>query len=803
MVYRYSWIAGIAGIGLAFLELSSILRASDSGTSWQVAIIVAVLLSMGVTWTALAYRANVWLAMIGNVVAYVLVVGLLVAPDTLWGIFPTADTFTVIQVELAHALDIIQHSAEPVRPVPGLIMLLAGLFWILGFLLVAGLLNSRPFVAVLTPIIIALQFVIIDRRPKGLVHIAIFVGVAAFALVAVRLDERDQGTGRLARTNAVTAPSRRPSFGIAMLLILTIVASLGSVALVGDRVPSDGVVSWRSPSGYSDDYSSGSGTYDLFVDIQANLITQSRRVEFVATFKDGVDPASVRFRLATLDRFRDGGMGTSLNFQASRLDDEPWISEAQKYRGPTTPIAVAVEIVNLSMSWLPTPVTPTAAAIDDSSDSAALRVRRLDGSLYLPGDITREGMAYAVVAEIPRFTAADFAQLARDEDGGLSPLFAAAEDDGRDLGSITATTEFEELPDEEYWTEYPEDVGPRVGVEARRVTANMDTNFERALALEDYFRSSGGFTYNTSVPRGFTTDDYEKWLFDDTYEFRRSGYCEQFALTMALMARTLGVPSRVVYGFTPGRLLNDNTVEVLGLNAHSWVEIWIPSHGWMAFDPTPRGDYTLPTTNDAFREALGFAPADYAPEIPAGTLLDLGGLDPLLEALLAGRDDIDRTLFTPSGTDAPTSRFTLPDWANQIAGAIAFIALIAAAAPVSKWFRRRRRARRLARGDIAAAWEDITERLSDLGETVDAAATPLEMADSIDEAFVPLARSYGDALYGEKTSTTAVIDRATDAHTRAEQHLTTRYSRSQRIRAAYRPTRLKRRLTRMFSRSKN
>jgi hypothetical protein len=77
------------------------------------------------------------------------------------------------------------------------------------------------------------------------------------------------------------------------------------------------------------------------------------------------------------------------------------------------------------------------------------------------------------------------------------------------------------------------------------------------------------------------------------------------------------------------------------------------------------------------------------------------------------------------------------------------------------------------------------------------------MADSIDEAFVPLAQSYGDALYGEKKSSTAVIDRATDAHTRAEQHLTTRYSRSQRIRAAYRPTRLRRRLRRMFSRSKN
>jgi transglutaminase-like putative cysteine protease len=799
MVYRYSWIAGIAGIGLAYWELSSLLRPSTSGTSWQVAIIVAVLLSMGVTWTALAYRANVWLAMIGNVVAYTLVVGLLVAPDTLWGIFPTADTFTAIQSEFARALEIIQHGVEPVRPVPGLIMLFAGLFWILGFLLVAGLLNSRPFVAVLTPIIIALQFVIIDRRPKSLVHIAIFVGVAAFALVAVRLDERDHGTGRLARTNAVTAPSRRPSFGIAMLLILTIVASLTSVVLAGDRVPSDGVVSWRSPAGYSDDYA-GSGTYNPYTDIRANLIQQSNNPLFTATI-EGVDPATVRFRMVTLDIFQNGRWMPN-RVRAYPLEEEPWISEPQRYRGPTTPIAVSVKVQNLQMPWLPTPVTATAATTEDRSDFAALRTRRLDGSLYLPGDFTREGMEYAVLAEVPQFTAADFARLARGEDGGLSPLFEAAEEDGRSLGSVTGETTFAELPDEEYWTQYPDDLGTRVAVEARRVTANMDTNFERALALEDYFRYTGDFTYNTSVPTNFTTDNVGNWLFDETNDFTRNGYCEQFATTMALMARTLGMPSRVVLGFTPGRLINDDTVQVMDRNAHSWVEIWIPSHGWMAFDPTPRGDYTLPTTNDAFREALGFSAADYADAIPDLTLLNLGGTDELLEALLRGRDDVDLPLFTPSGTDTESAGFTLPNWALPIAVMIAFIALIALTAPVAKWFRRRRRARRLANGDIAAAWEDITERLSDLGETVDAAATPLEMADSIDEAFVPLARSYGDALYGEKESSTAVIDRATDAHTRAEQHLTTRYSRSQRIRAVYRPTRIRRRLRRMFSRSK-
>jgi hypothetical protein len=800
MVYRYSWIAGIAGIALAFWELSSLLRNSTSGTSWQVAIIVAVMLSMGVTWTALAYRPNVWLAMIGNAIAYILVVGLLVAPETLWAIFPTGDTITAIQSALAHAFEIIRHGVEPVRPVPGLIMLFAGLFWILGFLLVAGLLNSRPFVAVLTPIIIALQFVIIDRRPKSLAHIAIFVAVAGFALVAVRLDERDHGTGRLARTNALTAPSKRPSLGIAILLTFTIVASLVAVVLAGDRVPSDGVVSWRSPAGYSDDYS-GSGTYNPYTDIRANLISRSNNPLFTATI-EGVDPSTVRFRMVTLDSFKNGRWQTN-RVRAFPLEEDPWIEESQKYRGSTTPVAVQVKIQNLQMPWLPTPVTPTDATTEDNSDYNALRVRRLDGSLYLPGDFTRDGMEYAVIAEVPTLTAADFAQLAMAEDGNLSPLFATAEEDGRSLGSVIGDPDIVQLPNEEYWTEYPEDLGSRVTVEARAVTKNMVTNFERALALEDYFRYSGGFTYDTSVPSDFTTDSVEDWLFDVENEFTRHGYCEQFATTMALMARVLGMPSRVVLGFTPGRLLNDDTVLVMDRNAHSWVEIWIPTHGWMTFDPTPRGDYTVPTTNDAFREALGFSAAEYADLIPSGTLIDTGGGDENLNPGLNPRDPVERTPFPGGPSDAEASGNSLPGWALPVSVAVAMLALVAFTAPLTKWIRRRRRAKRLAGGDVSAAWEDITERLSDLGETVDAAATPLEAADSIDEAFVPLARSYGDALYGEKESSTAVIGRATDAHTRAEQHLTTRYSKSQRLRAVYRPTRLRGRIGRVFARMRN
>ena len=251
MVYRFSWLAGIAAIMLAYWELSFVLRNSTLGTPWQLAIAISAVLGAGVTWTLLAYKARAMLVLLGNAVAFILTAGLLVAPKTLWFIFPTLSTWSSFRFEMSKAIEVIRFGIEPVRPVPGLVVLLALLFWILGFLLVAGLLNGRPFVALVTPLIVALQFVIIDRRPKGLLHIAVFLVVVAVALLAIRIDERDKGSGRLHRVNASSPPTKRPSPAITVLVVATVVLAVSAVAIAGDSVPNSGFVAWRTPAGYS------------------------------------------------------------------------------------------------------------------------------------------------------------------------------------------------------------------------------------------------------------------------------------------------------------------------------------------------------------------------------------------------------------------------------------------------------------------------------------------------------------------------------------------------------------------------
>jgi transglutaminase-like putative cysteine protease len=129
----------------------------------------------------------------------------------------------------------------------------------------------------------------------------------------------------------------------------------------------------------------------------------------------------------------------------------------------------------------------------------------------------------------------------------------------------------------------------RIAPLARQVSAAADNNYDKAVAIETYLRTKFGYTLQ--LPPAVPRDPVANFLFE-----RKQGHCEYFASSMAVMLRTLGIPSRVVNGFRTGEF-NDLTSQYLvrASSAHSWVEAYFPGYGWISFDPTPAAPMQMHT----------------------------------------------------------------------------------------------------------------------------------------------------------------------------------------------------------------
>ncbi|TWP50242.1 transglutaminase domain-containing protein [Lentzea tibetensis] len=120
---------------------------------------------------------------------------------------------------------------------------------------------------------------------------------------------------------------------------------------------------------------------------------------------------------------------------------------------------------------------------------------------------------------------------------------------------------------------------------ARDITKDATNQFDKAAKLYEHFTNPvHGFKYKLETKGDLTSDALSDFLFRG-----KVGYCEQYASAMAVMARKIGIPARVALGFTAGYVDGDRRV-ITSEDAHAWVEIFFPGHGWVTFDPTPMDD---------------------------------------------------------------------------------------------------------------------------------------------------------------------------------------------------------------------
>jgi transglutaminase-like putative cysteine protease len=129
--------------------------------------------------------------------------------------------------------------------------------------------------------------------------------------------------------------------------------------------------------------------------------------------------------------------------------------------------------------------------------------------------------------------------------------------------------------------ELPETIPDRVKQLAMDITVPYDTAYDKAAAIESFLREEIEYNEKIEAPP-LDRDPVDYVLFD-----LKQGYCDYYATSMAVMLRSVGIPSRVVTGYAQGRYdPQREAYTVLLQDAHTWVEVFFPNYGWVEFEPT-------------------------------------------------------------------------------------------------------------------------------------------------------------------------------------------------------------------------
>jgi transglutaminase-like putative cysteine protease len=256
------------------------------------------------------------------------------------------------------------------------------------------------------------------------------------------------------------------------------------------------------------------------------------------------------------------------------------------------------------------------------------------------------------------------------------------------------------------YLQLPDSLPERVRAKAKEVTTAFSNPYDRAAALEKYLRAN--IKYDDQVkepPMGVDGVDY--LLFE-----RPAGYCNYYASAMAVMARVVGIPARVASGYTLGEYA-DGVFHIVEANAHSWVEVYFPTYGWIEFEPTAN------------------KPEIDRPKKPqaASDNPDVGESAAEQRRRQERRNRADEMDNEGSGTVSDYARLIWSDPRNAVllfGGVIALLAL--STLGIRRWYR----LRQIARLTLAArVYEEMLERARWLGVREARYATPLERAQAI------------------------------------------------------------------------
>ena len=193
---------------------------------------------------------------------------------------------------------------------------------------------------------------------------------------------------------------------------------------------------------------------------------------------------------------------------------------------------------------------------------------------------------YSMHAYIPKYNTPEFKLALSKSKRGLYKEYATS---GKNkLGKLSLVElEKRSLRAEEIYTTFtklPDDLPERVKDLAYEITKEYTSDYDKARALESYL--AGNYIYTLSPGDPTKGQDFvDEFLFDT-----KKGYCTYFATAMAVLSRSIGLPSRYVEGYTMPVAYqgSGSTYTITSKQAHAWTEIYFEGFGWMIFEPTAR-----------------------------------------------------------------------------------------------------------------------------------------------------------------------------------------------------------------------
>jgi transglutaminase-like putative cysteine protease len=409
-----------------------------------------------------------------------------------------------------------------------------------------------------------------------------------------------------------------------------------------------------------------------------DLLPAWQRESKTVMFTAAVDPAwlaaPANWQLVSLDAY--DGTGWSTDAKATKAGDRLSLPSGLSAATLGPEVRVKVSGRALTGPWVPTAGVPTAVT---------------------PADLDFDPGSSDLVA--PAGITGPFTLTGRLLEPSRSELDGAAVGGGAAAAALTAV---------------PACFPASLRSLAARATGDLDRPDQQAVAVEQQLATKGDFSLDPGATPGSSCARLS------AFASSKSGTAEQFATAFALMARTIGLPSRVVVGFTPGAIDgSSHQTTVTGSDAAVWPEVDLGGLGWVSFDPAP----SLPSRGQGRTGARATTTVPVAQQ----------GLNQVRQTVAAGPP---RSVPGTNPAGPPARRRTGAASGLQwllVVGLVLTVAL-AGLLTARSWTRRRRRAQRRAApdpvGKVLGAWSEVLDSMA-LLRVPAASLTPSEVYETV------------------------------------------------------------------------